>query len=52
MVTDLLVIDYIKNNYQIIILEKLNKSSIVMYDDISKYLLHLNENGQTKIPSL
>jgi hypothetical protein len=44
MVSDLLVIDYIKNNYQIIIIEKPNKSSIVMYDDISKYLLHLNSH--------
>lgn len=52
MVADLLVIDYIRDNYQIIIIEKLNKSSIVMYDDISKYLLHLNENGQTKIEEL
>jgi hypothetical protein len=43
MVSDLLVIDYIKNNYQIIIIEKLNKSSIVMYDDISKYFLYLND---------
>jgi hypothetical protein len=43
MVSDLLVIDYIKNNYQIIIIEKPNKSSIVMYDDISIYLLHLND---------
>ena len=43
MVSDLLVIDYIKNNYQIIIVEKINKSSIVMYDDISKYLLYLND---------
>ena len=45
MVSDLLVIDYIKNNYQIIILEKLNKSSIVMYDDISNYLLYLNNQA-------
>jgi hypothetical protein len=51
MVSDLLVIDYIKNNYQIIIIEKLNKSSIVMYDDVSKYLLHLNDN-QNKIEEL
>jgi hypothetical protein len=51
MVSDLLVIDYIKNNYQITIIEKLNKSSIVMYDDISKYLLHLNDN-QSKIEEL
>jgi hypothetical protein len=50
MVSDLLVIDYIKNNYQIIIIEKLNKSSIVMYDDISIYLLHLND--QIKIEEL
>jgi|LakMenE01Jun11ns_1017448.scaffolds.fasta_scaffold9881597_2 hypothetical protein len=50
MVSDLLVIDYIKNNYQIIIIEKINKSSIVMYDDISKYLLHLND--QIKIEEL
>lgn len=50
MVSDLLVIDYIKNNYQIIIIEKINKSSIVMYDDISKYLLYLNE--QIKIEEL
>lgn len=50
MVSDLLVVDYIKNNYQIIILEKLNKSSIVMYDDISKYILYLND--QSKIEEL
>lgn len=50
MVSDLLVIEYIKSNYQIIIIEKLNKSSIVMYDDISKYLLHLN--AQIKIEEL
>lgn len=50
IVSDLLVIDYIKNNYQIIIIEKINKSSIVMYDDISKYLLHLND--QIKIEEL
>jgi hypothetical protein len=48
MVSDLLVIDYIKNNYQIIILEKLNKSSIVMYDDISKYLIYLNDQINIK----
>ena len=50
MVSDLLVINYIKDNYQLVILEKLNKSSIVMYDDISKYLLHLND--QIKIEEL
>jgi len=50
MVSDLLVIDYIKNNYQIIIIEKTNKSSIVMYDDISIYLLYLND--QIKIEEL
>ena len=50
MVSYLLVIDYIRNNYQIIIIEKLNKSSIVMYDDISKYLLDLN--NQIKIEEL
>jgi len=48
IVPDLLVIDYIKNNYQIIILEKLNKSSIVMYDDISKYLIYLNDQINIK----
>ena len=50
MVIDLLVVDYIKNNYQIIIIEKINKSSIVMYDDISIYLSHLND--QIKIAEL
>ena len=43
LITMLLHIQFIKNNYQIIIVEKMNKSSIVMYDDISKYIVSFNE---------
>ena len=42
ILTDLLDIGFIKNNYQIIIIEKLDKTSIMLYEDISKYLLDLD----------
>ena len=42
MVTDLLTIDYIKNKYQIIVYEKLDKQSFVCTKDVKKYIQHLN----------
>jgi hypothetical protein len=42
-VEDLLSKKWIKNNYQIIVIEKLDNLGIMMYKDVSKYLIKLND---------
>lgn len=46
MVTDLVAIDYIKNTYQLIVCEKMDKQTFVSIKDYTKYVIELNNQIQ------
>jgi hypothetical protein len=50
MITDLLVVDYIKNTYQLIVFEKTDKQSFICAPDLQNYIHCLN--GQIKVDEL
>lgn len=50
LITDLLVVDYIRNIYQLIVFEKTDKQSFISAPDLQEYILDLN--AQRKIEEL
>jgi hypothetical protein len=46
LITDLLVVDYIKNTYQLIVFEKTDKQSFICAPDLRKYIHNFNDQRE------